>query len=670
VAGTVLRLPGNILVERDLRVPARDGITLSADVYRPVGSRRWPAILEHVPYRKSDQTAARDLALCVALARRGFACVRLDVRGTGDSDGIALDEYTEAEQEDGCEAVAWIAGQDWCTGAVGAWGTSYGGFAAIQLAARRPPALGAIAAVYATDDRYTDDVHFYGGALCALELVHYPLRILAMNALPPSTPLDAEALEAWRARIDATPPWILRWLDEQHDGPYWRNGSLRPDYESINCPTLLLGGWRDGYVNAAVRMAERLAAPCQLVVGPWPHVRPNQAPVPPRLDFVDLLASWFRRHLSGDETENGNEGALVFFQAYDDPRMTPARVSGEWRRLRGWPSGDDAVRRFHLLGEGELADAPGPEAQVTLEHAPHAGLAVGNWCPPPPPTGLPGDQRLDESYGVSFTTRPLPSAVRCLGFPRLVLAVSHPGPTALIAAKLSDVAPDGPSQLVTRTVLNLAHRDGSTAPRPLPPRVPTQVALTLDATAWTFAPEHCIRLTLYASDWPTCWPAPTTEAPTLHVGEASLELPLAPEGEPADPREEEAHGEEDEGEPLPMSSRHDQPVWRLLRDGHRHRAGIETASGHEQTLPSLGVTITELRDFSAFVCETDPLDAVVEGTTSFELRRPDCNVRTEARGRFTCTAETFRAELALDVWLDGRPLTGRRWDERIPRRLL
>ncbi len=92
-------------------------------------------------------------------------CVRLDVRGTGSSDGVAEDEYTEAEQLDGVEVVAWMARQEWCNGRVGSWGKSYGGFSCIQLAARRPPALRAIAPVYATDDRYTDDMHYDGGAV-------------------------------------------------------------------------------------------------------------------------------------------------------------------------------------------------------------------------------------------------------------------------------------------------------------------------------------------------------------------------------------------------------------------------------------------------------------------------------------------------------------------------
>src|SRR5690242_21871122 len=118
---------GNVLLERDVGVIARDGVRLSVDVYRPNRPGRVPAILEHIPYRKDDLRAIEDRSQNTFLCNAGFACVRLDVRGTGSSDGTAEDEYTETEQRDGVEVVEWMARQDWCTGAVASWGVSYGG---------------------------------------------------------------------------------------------------------------------------------------------------------------------------------------------------------------------------------------------------------------------------------------------------------------------------------------------------------------------------------------------------------------------------------------------------------------------------------------------------------------------------------------------------------------
>ena len=148
-------------------------------------------------------------------------------------------------------------------GAVGMFGTSWSGFNALQLAVERPPALRAVVASYATDDRWTDDVHYQGGALRLLDLVDYPLYMVAMNALPPVPAIAGDDWRRrWQDRIERTEPWLLRWLQEQRDGAYWRVGSIRnspgggapdPGYARIGCPVMLVGGWADGYRNNTYR---------------------------------------------------------------------------------------------------------------------------------------------------------------------------------------------------------------------------------------------------------------------------------------------------------------------------------------------------------------------------------------------------------------------------------
>ncbi len=317
---------GAILLERDLGIVVRDRVRLSADIYRPNRPGRFPAILEHLPYRKDDTRAATDRANGTFLAEHGLVLVRLDVRGTGNSGGIAGDEYTLDEQLDGVDAVTWIASRDWSNGNVGSWGVSYGGFSSIQLACHRPPALKAIAAIYATDDRYTDDMHFAGGGLCALELAHYPLRILAMNALPPA-PEPGEPgevfTERWLDRVRATPPWILRWLEEQHDGPYWRNGSARPGYDRIECPALLVAGWRDGYRTAMLRLAKELGAPWQLLAGPWMHTTPDAGIPGPRYPFLGSRSAL--AHVTAAATaRTATSHAAIAIASRRSRLMTPA----------------------------------------------------------------------------------------------------------------------------------------------------------------------------------------------------------------------------------------------------------------------------------------------------------------------------------------------------------
>src|SRR3546814_7797483 len=123
------------------------------------------AVLEYIPYRKRDSTAPRDESMHPLAAARGYAGVRVDIRGNGESDGLMQDEYLPQELSDGVEVIAWLAAQPWCTGSVGMLGISWGGFNGLQIAALRPPALKAVITLCSTDDRYADDVNYRGGCL-------------------------------------------------------------------------------------------------------------------------------------------------------------------------------------------------------------------------------------------------------------------------------------------------------------------------------------------------------------------------------------------------------------------------------------------------------------------------------------------------------------------------
>src|SRR5215469_10591603 len=230
---------------REASIPMPDGVRLAATLFLPpdADAAAVPVILEYLPYRKDDAMATRDYGLYGYLTSRGYAGARVDIRGTGNSEGnLPAGEYTEQEQADAETVIAWLASQPWCTGAVGMWGISWGGFNSIQVAMRRPAALKAIIAVDASDDLYHDDVHYIDGLA---HLDEYAMMIDQLNALPPAPdyPLDEDILAA---RFDAA-PWLLSWLGHQEDGPFWRRASLRPDYARLTLPAFLIGGWYDGY---------------------------------------------------------------------------------------------------------------------------------------------------------------------------------------------------------------------------------------------------------------------------------------------------------------------------------------------------------------------------------------------------------------------------------------
>ena len=494
-------------------IPTSDGTRLAARLWLP---DELPAavLLEALPYRMDDLTASYASEYERLCREGGFAVARVDVRGTGSSDGIAVDEYPPQEQADLSEAIAWLAAQEWSTGRVGMYGTSYSGFNSIQLACERPPALGAIVAIYATDDRYTDDVHYTGGALRALDLLDYVLYMAAMNVLPPVPAVYGDGWrEAWQRRIDESEPWLLRWLEEQLDGPYWRHGSLRPDYGRIACPTMLVAGWADGYRNNTFRTFEALECPKRLLIGPWSHMSTATSLPGPHIDLVPELSALVRA-LAPRRAERRRRGAA-------DPGLRPpldeAR-SPTWPRCAasGVPSRAGRSERSRPL-ELRPDDGAGV-AELPVEG--DVGTAAWISCAARLPWGQPTDQRADDARSLTYEWGPLEDELEILGHPRLEVSVRSSAPVAYLSAKLCDVFPDGTSALVTRGLLNLAHRASSTAPSALQPGAETRIALELEATSWVFEPDHLIRLSLAGADWPNIWPPPTPA--TLEVDGGNL----------------------------------------------------------------------------------------------------------------------------------------------------
>ena len=314
----------------------------------------------------------------------GLAVCRLDIRGTGSSGGIAVDEYTAEEHADICDVIAWLAAQEWSNGRVGMYGASWSGFNSLQVACLRPPALHAIAPIYASDDRYTDDVHYMGGVLKAVDLVDWVLYMVAGNALPPVPAVVGDGWrEEWERRLEEGEPWLLRWLEEQADGPYWRHGSVRPDYGRISCPTMIVAGWADGYTNIVFRALRVARCPKRVLLGPWGHGSPATALPGPHVDLVPELIRWFRRWLADERNGVDEEPPLAVFarrSTRPDPVLPRCAVSGA-ARPRGRRSGSRSV----LRPAGDGADPIQVRGDV--------GQAAWISCAGRLPWGLPGDQR-------------------------------------------------------------------------------------------------------------------------------------------------------------------------------------------------------------------------------------------------------------------------------------
>ncbi|MCX7275617.1 MAG: CocE/NonD family hydrolase, partial [Burkholderiales bacterium] len=198
-------------------IPMPDGVQLAARIWLPedAESDPVPAILEYLPYRRRDGTATRDSVTQPYIAGHGYAAVRVDIRGTGDSGGVMRDEYDLPELSDGVAVIAWLAAQPWCSGCVGMWGISWGGFNTLQVAALQPPALKAIMPIGFTHDRYNGDCHYMGG--CMIEgNTSWGGTLLSGTARPPDPAVVGDRWRSmWLERLEATELPVLAWLSHQ-----------------------------------------------------------------------------------------------------------------------------------------------------------------------------------------------------------------------------------------------------------------------------------------------------------------------------------------------------------------------------------------------------------------------------------------------------------------------
>jgi uncharacterized protein len=194
----VTTFPKAVRVIEHTLIPLKDGTALAARIWLPGDAEQnpVPAILEYLPYRKRDGTYERDALTHPYLAGHGYAGVRVDLRGSGESTGLLFDEYAKQEQDDGVEVIAWLAAQPWCNGSVGMMGISWDGFNGLQIAARPPPALKAIVTICSSDDRYAEDAHYMGGTLLTKAGLEWAFFFFSLMCLPPD---PAPVGDSWRA---------------------------------------------------------------------------------------------------------------------------------------------------------------------------------------------------------------------------------------------------------------------------------------------------------------------------------------------------------------------------------------------------------------------------------------------------------------------------------------
>ncbi len=635
-----------------------DGVRLSARIWLPEDAEAEPvpALLEYLPYRKDDETAARDAVRHPYLAGHGYAAVRVDLRGSGDSDGLLLDEYLPQEQFDAVEAIEWLAEQPWCSGAVGMFGISWGGFNALQVAARQPPALKAVIVVSTTHDRYADDVHWCGG--CVYQpMLDWATSMLAYNARPPDPAVVGDGWrDLWLARLEGNRPYIESWLGHQTRDDYWLQGSVCADYAAIRCPVYVVSGWCDWYRNPVFALLEGLDVPRKGLIGPWAHTYPEQAAPGPAIGFLQESLRWWDRWLKG--TENGIESEPRLLAWMTEP-FAPGHhdeLPGRWVAEPGWPSANVETRTLTLTANGGLTTGAADEAGLPVRGLQTAGLDNG-WVFSP-------DQSAADGRSLSFTSEPLPERIELLGSPRLQLTFSADRPLALASVRLCDVAPDGVSTLVTRGQLNLTHRDGREGPRELVPGERTRAGIRLDAIGRAIPAGHRLRVSISPTGWPRAWPSPEPVTLCVVAGASRLDLPVRL---PRDTDGALGFGEAEGSAPLPLVRLEDgRGDARLTRDPDSGRAELATDRTHAYRLPD-GLEYRGRVENAFSIVEDDPLSATAQSECEISVGRDTWHTHVLARAQISCDATSFTVQTDLTVSENEETVFARDWQIEIPR---
>jgi predicted acyl esterase len=518
-------------------IPVSGNRKLAARLFLPrdAAHKPVPCILEYLPYRRRDGTRPRDDTKHIRFAANGYASARVDIAGTGDSEGLVEDEYVKREQDDALEVIAWLSQQRWCSGNVGMIGISWGGFNGLQVAARRPPQLKAIITSCSTDDRYACDAHYMGGCLINDNFA-WGGAFFNYGGLPPDPAMVGEDRwkEMWKHRIDNLPLFPATWLKHQRRDAFWKHGSICEDYDAIECAVLAVGGWLDGYTPTVLNLVERLKAPCKGLIGPWGHKEPHQGVPAPAIDFLTECKRWWDKWLKGIETGvEKDPDVRLYIMDYAKPVPHFLERKGRWLAFKDWPSRKIRRKSMYLTRSSLLERKPRAKPGYASICSPlTVGIKGQEWCPyGQGRIAAEGatDQREDDGGSLCFDTAPLKAPMHLVGNSFVRLRVAADKRQALVAVRLNDVAPDGTSAMVTFGILNLSHRDSHEFPTPLKPGKFYDVVVPLKSVAQTLPKGHRLRLAISSSYWPTAWPSPEATTLTVDAARSTVDLSVLPD---------------------------------------------------------------------------------------------------------------------------------------------
>ena len=658
----------SVLTIREVMIPMPDGIQLAADLYMPAdipAGEHLPVLLEYTPYRKNDSRGSK-YRMYTYFMKRGYVVARVDIRGTGNSQGRTIPyEYSEIELSDGDAVIAWLAKQDWSNGNVGMFGISWGGFNSIQMAVRKPPALKAFVALMATEDLYQEDVHYMDG------IIHIDSWMMShdlSNAMPgaPEFRLD----EDWLCNRFEVEPSVFTYMREQRDGSFWDRASARDKYEQIQIPGYYIGGWYDGYRDSPPRMLEHVKAPVKAMIGPWDHYYPHNAWPAPQVEWRHEAVRWFDQWLKGIDTGILDEPRFaVYVRDWHPPGPGVDEIPGHWRWEEGWPIERSVTKTFYAGQDHGLSSSPSAQATHSLKYKPSVGLAGGGpvmWW-----GNIPPDQQSMDDYSLIYDSHPLDSPLEILGMPRAILKVSADVSRANWVVRICDVAPDGSVTQVGGAAFNGTHRKSAREPEALIPGKVFPLEIKMHFSSWVFPKGHRIRFAINNAQWPMLWPTPYQMTTTLAIGGmegARVELPVVP---PAD-RPVPKFKLPEEGPSL--------PDYASVDSGNvSGYAEIKSIQRDEQSGAAFGIATNAtsfrypwgLEHFEERLehrtSDLNPAETSVIGIYAVAIDLKDRTIRMEQNVVFKSDLKNFHMNFIRRCKVDGETVHEKQWNETFPR---
>lgn len=644
-----------------------DGSRLGARLWLPDSSKPVPAILEYIPYRKDDYSAIRDSNTIAHFATQGYACIRVDMRGSGSSDGVLYDEYTDQEVDDGVAVINWLADQDWCDGNVGTIGISWGGITGLQLAQRAPEALKTIIVLGATEHRYYDDGSYYMGCLVG-QTIGWAALMFGYNTRPPDPNLVGDGWrKIWFDRLEGSPHYMERWFEHQHVDDYWLTNSVATDYDAIKVPVYAVSGHVDCWPNTVTRLLQNLSVPTRGLQGPWCHRYPHLGIPGPTVDFLSDASRWFDQWLKNEDTGIMDEATYqVYLQDSVRPKTYYDTRPGRWVGEAQWPSKQTENQALYLTEHG-LSLLPADNQYFDITSPQSVGLASGEYMPWfafGPAEELPGDQQKEDAGSLVFDTEVLQSNLDILGNANVRIGIVSDQPQALIAVRLCDVWPDGESTLITRGLLNLSQRNGKSSPEPVIPGDQYHVEVSLNHVGYVVPFGHQLRLSISTSYWPIAWPSPKNTRIRLTSESSLLELPIrladAVDGKLTE------FGNTQLGKPVANTTlREVDQKRRTYKDTDNGLNVMEiVADNGKKRFDDSGIEMgsTSLSRFS--ISDTDPLSAKAEYEWVWEYSREAWQTKTKTNTVITSDLKYFYLKAESIAWEGNVEVFRKQWDQK------